>query len=151
MRRVGVGRPAPAPSMIMSTTNSIKNFTGTTTGSTFINPFSGLPLQPGQTIPLPTSLPPFAFQQFMNTATGRTKEYESQMTTRVAVPIQSARWGAGRLEMTIGQKPGTTYNGLPFPIEISIVLPGREVIDFNLQPADLDNLVSQRTMDKLSK
>lgn len=98
-------------------------------------------------------LSPTAVQQFLGAIGGQAvsqkKEYESQMTTRVSVPVNSGRWGRGRLEMTIG--PGRAVPSDSPPIEISLVLPGREVIDFTLHPADLDNLVSQRTLDKLAK
>lgn len=76
------------------------------------------------------------------------REYESQMTTRVSVPVTSQRWGKGRLEMTLGEPTGQGYPDKT--IEMTIVLPGREVIDFAIHPKDLDSLVSQRTMDKLA-
>jgi len=73
------------------------------------------------------------------------KEYESKLTSRVAVPITAnGQYGQqGTLEMTVGQEGDR--------VDFTLIQHGRQALPFSVHRKDLEALFGQLTLDKLAK
>jgi hypothetical protein len=69
-------------------------------------------------------------------------EYKTRIKSRVSVPLNGAGSGAA-LEMTVA--------GEGEYVEFTLILPGRQAMPFAVHRKDIEALVGELTLDKLSK
>jgi len=86
---------------------------------------------------------PAVFNQF-NGGQAKRAEYEAKLTSRVSVPILSANSGRGTIEMT-------TETSINDQIQFTILLSGRQSLDFTIHRKDVEALLGQVTLATLAK
>jgi len=70
-------------------------------------------------------------------------EYQTKIKSRVSVPLDTAMGRGAALEMTVA--------GTGEQVEFTLILPGRQATNFSIHRKDLEALMGELTLDKLSK
>ena len=70
-------------------------------------------------------------------------EYQTKIKSRVSVPLDTAMGRGAALEMTVA--------GTGEQVEFTLILPGRQATNFNIHRKDIEALMGELTLDKLSK
>lgn len=72
------------------------------------------------------------------------QDYQTKIKSRVSVPLMGAGSVGSSLEMTIGLRREDN-------VEFTLIQPGRQAISFVVHRKDVEALVGELTLDRLSK
>lgn len=70
-------------------------------------------------------------------------EYQTKIKSRVSVPLDAGMGRGAALEMTVA--------GAGDMVDFTLILPGRQATNFSIHRKDIEALVGELTLDKLSK